>query len=148
MYIVPLQKSLLSKSFLGLQPLGFRLSQAETLFFSSQSNRLQYNNLYITNLKLKLIKLTKIRSGDKGSITRLACWYVCKGVKKDQTFNLNASNYMNVAICVFIYKILIWHYVKLINMLHVYLYLATNTVYISLFIVIQQQTWETAWYNY
>ena len=39
-------------------------------------------------------------------------------------------------------------YVKLIKMLHVYLYPATNTVYISLFIVIQQQTWETAWYNY
>jgi len=46
-----LAKMSLSKSFWGLQPLGFRLSQAETFFFLSQSNFLQYKNLVITKLK-------------------------------------------------------------------------------------------------
>ena len=62
----------LSKSFLGLQLFGFRLSQTETFFFSSQLNFLQYKNLEITNLKRKLFELAKIRSGDKGSFTMLS----------------------------------------------------------------------------
>ena len=65
-------KKSLSKSFLGLQLFGFRLSQTETFFFSSQLNFLQYKNLEITNLKRKLFELAKIRSGDKGSFTMLS----------------------------------------------------------------------------
>jgi len=64
----PTKKSL-SKSFFGLQPSGFRLSQAETFFYWSHSNFLQYNNPLIKKIQRKLIELTKIRSGDKGSFT-------------------------------------------------------------------------------
>jgi len=64
----PTKKSL-SKSFFGLQPSGFRLSQAKTFFYWSHSNFLQYNNPLIKHFQRKLIELTKIRSGDKGSFT-------------------------------------------------------------------------------
>jgi len=67
-----LAKKSLSKSLLGLQLFGFRLSQTETFFFSSQSNVLQYKNLEITNLKRKLVELRKSRSGDKGSFTMMS----------------------------------------------------------------------------
>ena len=64
----PTKKSL-SKSFFGLQPSGFRLPQAETFFYQSHSNFLQYNNPLIKKFQRKLIELTKIRSGDKSSFT-------------------------------------------------------------------------------
>jgi len=67
-----LAKKSLSKSFLGLQLFGFRLSQTETFFFPSQLNFLKYKNLKITNLKRKLFELAKICSGDKGSFTMLS----------------------------------------------------------------------------
>jgi len=66
---VPPQKSL-SKSFFGLQPSGFRLSQAETFFYWSHSNFSQYNKSLVKNFQRKLIELTKIRSGDKGALSK------------------------------------------------------------------------------
>jgi len=48
----PTKKSL-SKSFFGLQPSGFRLSQAETFFYWSHSNCLQYNNPLIKKISAK-----------------------------------------------------------------------------------------------
>jgi len=65
-------KKSLSKSFLGLQLFGFRLSQTETFFFFITTKLLQYKNLEITNLKRKLFELAEIRSGDKGSFTMLS----------------------------------------------------------------------------
>ena len=63
----PTKKSL-SKSFFGLQPSGFRLSQAETFFYWSHSNFLQYNNPLIQffsenslNLR-KSVRATRVRS--------------------------------------------------------------------------------------
>jgi len=55
-------KKSLSKSFFGLQPSGFRLSQAKTFFYWSHSNFLQYK---LQNLEAqKIIILEKIE-GDR-----------------------------------------------------------------------------------
>ena len=58
-----------SKSFFGLQPSGFCLSQAETFFYWSHSNLLQYNNPLIKIFQWKnhwtyenFVRATRVRS--------------------------------------------------------------------------------------